>query len=136
MAYGDQVLASATAGQASLLWGAAGQGLFLCSLWQASLRQEYLDGAVRLAEAIRGGTLPAMFGGAWPPDINSPLPAVPVGLASGFAGIGTLFLPLYRATRDERWADTLRTMAELLRRTAVPEHGGVSWPLRLDGGAH
>ena len=116
----------------SVLFGAAGEGLFLLRLGEAARDDRYVRGAERYGAwleriAVRDGA-----GRRWP--LRAGGPRAWTGLGMGAAGIGYFLLELHRATGAPRWAALARAAEATLAAQAQPDGDGVSWPTFVGGG--
>ncbi len=115
----------------TLYSGAAGEGIFLLRLAEASGEAQHLAAARRwgdwLAEvAVRKG--PGVY---WPYEVEEE-PWIGLGLGPGAAGTGGFLAALYQATREARYAELVRGAARTLIDQARPDHGGLNWAQTLD----
>ena len=118
-------------GPATALWyGAAGEGLFLVRLWEASREEQFLAGAARRGEWLERVALRDAAGCRWPRNAGTN-PRQLLGMTVGSAGIGIFLLRLHAATGDARWADLAREVADCLRGQAQPDGSGLLWPIVL-----
>jgi lantibiotic modifying enzyme len=115
-----------------LLFGAAGAGLFLVRLWQACGTEQYLAEALTVGGWLDAVAVRSAAGCTWPSDVTAARPApARLGLGTGAAGIGALYLALHEATGEPAWADRASTVAQTLLAAARPAAGttsGVEWP--------
>jgi lantibiotic modifying enzyme len=110
------------------LGGAAGEGIFLIRLWEATRDARHLSGATRRAEWLREHVVRDDAGAYWPMLVGAERPARMLGFAHGAAGIAYFLLLLYEATREARWAELSREVAETFSKHAKPDRGGLNWP--------
>jgi lantibiotic modifying enzyme len=115
--------------------GAAGEGIFLLRLAQATRAARFRDGAVRWAEWLAAAAIRDAHGTYWPWQVDDPKHGDWFGLSfvPGMSGIAHYLLLAHEETGERRWADVAREAAETLRRQAVPDRGGLNWPDTLDG---
>ena len=110
------------------LIGAAGEGIFLIRLWEATRKDAYLEGALKQAQWLESVAKRNEFGVHWPLIVNDATHEPFLGFVHGPAGIGHFFLLLYEATGEPRWSDLCRKIADMLLKRAVPDRGGLNWP--------
>jgi lantibiotic modifying enzyme len=116
-----------------ILGGAAGNGLFLLRLWEATRDDGYLAGAVRNAEWLESIATRTRGGCSWQMAYDWHWGAEHyLGFAHGLAGIAYFLIALFAATRSERWEPLARTSLRTLTRLAKPDHGGLNWPIVLE----
>lgn len=141
--------------------GQAGVLLFLADAYRTAphpaLREALVQGASALRAAARGS--PGLSGGlysgwagigqtylaiaealgepAWVEEavaVGARVEAQPnasLDLISGATGEGLFFLSLHARTADARWLRAARARGELLMRHAIPEAGGLKWPMAV-----
>jgi hypothetical protein len=134
-AAGDALLPKAPGPYTDWCDGAAGEGVFLLRLAQATREPRFLDGASRRAAWLASVAVRDGRGLAWPWEVGGePAEAwYGLGFHPGAAGVGHVLLRLYQETGEAAWAAVAREAAETLRRQATPDHGGLNWPETLDG---
>lgn len=115
-----------------ILGGAAGNGLFLLRLWEASRQEEYLRGALRNGEWLRDRAVRDRSGCYWPMVVSDAKPWYALGFAHGLAGIAYFLLLLHQVQPEGAWADLAREGLQTLSRQAVPNQGGLNWPPTLN----
>jgi lantibiotic modifying enzyme len=130
--FGDRLLAPEPGPVTDFLMGAAGNGLFLLRLHEASHQDRHLAGSVRHAEWLEAVKVQNESGCHWSMRVGAPRSGAYLGFAHGIAGIGYFLALLYEATQDARWADLTRAIAETLSRQARPDRGGLNWPPLMD----
>jgi lantibiotic modifying enzyme len=139
-AIGDELVAREPGPFTYLLSGAAGEGLLLLRLWDATGDARYLDGAARYAAWLERQAVRDALGCTWrardatavpPPGTRfaggGDPPSRYLGLGIGVAGVTHFLTLLYGATRDARWETLAREGADTLLRLALPDHGGLNW---------
>ena len=115
-----------------LLYGAAGDVLFLVELARTSGNTAYLQQAADLGERLVASAHFMPEGGCyW--DVPVPLSPEPphayLGLSHGAAGIGLALLRLGLATGNDRFLNTALHAANVLLAAAVSDgQGGALWP--------
>ena len=122
--------------QTDLGFGAAGAGVFLLRLWEATHDDRYLAGAVRLGEWLDRVAVRDQYGCHWPRGHGNPHQRRGrlwhwTGFETGAAGIGYFLLALAQATRQSRWADVAREVEATLAGQARRDGEAVSWPPTL-----
>lgn len=122
------------------LSGAAGEGLFLLHLWEATQDERYFAGATRYGAWLEPHAVREEYGTTWPARDAQAIPPPGMkfagggyppsrylGFGIGLAGVGYFLARLYQASQDDRWATLTREAADTLARHAVPDSGGVNW---------
>jgi len=137
-ALGDQVMAVQAGPVTDWQDGAAGEGLFLLWLAEASRDDRFLRGATQRAAWLEEVAIMDEGGAYWPWQTDHDEHARWFGLSfvPGSAGIAHFLLSLFQDTQDGRWATLSRAAGETLLRQAVPDRGGLNWPDTLDGFTH
>jgi lantibiotic modifying enzyme len=128
----DVILGEEPGPVTDLMGGAASNGLYLLRLWEVTKESRYLDGARRngawLCEQLihddAGCHCLCMPGGQFGDRAF-------LGVAHGISGVAHYLLLLHAATGDAQWADNARDLLRTLERHAVPDHGGLNWPVLL-----
>jgi len=117
-----------------ILGGAAGNGIYLLRLWQATQNERYLQGAIRNGEWLEGQALHRDEGVYWPfwTDKSEDETWYALGFAHGTSGTTHFLLHLYEATQDKRWSQLAEAALRLLDAQAQPDQGGLNWPPSLD----
>ena len=110
-----------------IMGGAAGTGLFLLRLWEATREERYLKGAVRNGEWLREQAIHDERGCYWPMKVDEPEPWYATGFAHGISSVTYFLLLLHEATKEEGWEELGREVLETLSREAKPDHGGLNW---------
>lgn len=116
--------------------GAAGQGVFLLRLWEATHDERFLAGALHRAAWLAAQARHDQQGCHW--GVHGPRSRAQLGFAHGISGIAHFLLRLHEATADEpggrdgRWAALASKVAETLRSQAESDHGGLNWRHWLD----
>ena len=110
------------------LIGAAGEGIFLIRLWEATGKDVYLEGALKQAQWLESVAKRNEFGVHWPLIVNDATHEPFLGFVHGPAGIGHFFLLLYEATGEPHWSELCREIADMLLKRAIPDRGGLNWP--------
>jgi lantibiotic modifying enzyme len=138
-AQGDRLGASDPGPWTEFGRGAAGEGMFLVRLWQATSAQRHLTAAVARAEWLSAHAVRDARGTHWLRVIergnSRALPRT--GWTVGNAGIGAFLLALHEATREERWAALTHAAAQTLlaeARSDVRVGTGLAWPYVVGGG--
>jgi lantibiotic modifying enzyme len=126
--FGDRLLTPDPGPVTDFLMGAAGNGVFLLRLHEASRQDRHLSGAIKHGEWLQAVSLQDESGCRWPMRVGAARSGTYLGFAHGIAGIGYFLTLLYEATRDARWADLVRGIAETLSKQARPDGGGLNWP--------
>jgi hypothetical protein len=118
-----------------LLEGAAGHGVFLIRLWQATRNTDYLEDALKIGELLLNAHSGASDGSVWRPPVDAPgQDRVSLGLAHGLAGIAFALLELSEASGNARMASAAVEIGDLLLAKARPHpDGGWRWAETLDG---
>ncbi|MGH2369342.1 MAG: lanthionine synthetase LanC family protein, partial [Chloroflexota bacterium] len=132
-AYGDRLVRTAPGPVVDFLGGAAGEGIFLVRLWEASHDGRFLDGAVRRAEWVRDQGVRDETGLHWPSRAGQSQSRWMPGFAHGDAGVAHFLVLLHQATGDAAWADLPREAAATLSSHAQPDQGGLNWPYLVGG---
>ena len=119
--------------------GAAGEGLFLVRLWEATREQMHLDGAVGRAAWLHEHAIRDARGTYWLRVLerDNPRARPRTGWTVGSAGIAYFFLALFRATDEQRWAALAQDAAETLLAQALTDFRvgtGLAWPHVVGGG--
>ncbi len=117
-----------------LMGGAAGNGLFLLRLWQATEDERYLSGACHCGEWLEKQMVRDEKGCYCLTSTDGKWGDIPTsGVAHGVSGVTHFLLHLHDATKDKRWASLAREILDTLVRHAIPDKGGLNWGMKLDG---
>ena len=113
-----------------ILGGAAGNGLFLIRLWEATGEERYLEGASRNASWLRE-VADRTEGCSWSMGLGE-RPWHSLGFAHGLAGIAYFLTVLHGVTDKALWAELARDAIGTLTSQAFPDRGGLNWPVTLN----
>jgi lantibiotic modifying enzyme len=115
--------------------GAAGEGLYLLRLHEATGDDRYLQGAIRNAAWLDEAAIRDRPGCYWtiytsllsePPPISRYF-----GYCHGAAGIGYFIAALYQQNQDPQWTALILDIALLFAEHAVRVSAGNNWPMRI-----
>ena len=118
-----------------LFRGAAGEGLYLLRLHEATHDRRFLEGAVRNASWLSEVAIRTGAGCHWtiytsmmsePPPVNRHL-----GFCHGAAGIGHFLVQLHRVTDDSNTKSLINEIIELFLDQAITVPGGLNWPMQV-----
>ncbi len=117
-----------------LFWGAAGRGIFMLRLWEATQNTRYLTDAIETGKwlnevAIRNREL----GCIWLFNSNDEYKNQFKNLSFGHgtAGIGYFFAMLFKTTQQHRWHDIIEEIKNTLDKHAKPDQEG-NWGIEFD----
>lgn len=126
------VMGAEPSAEATLNKGRAGQGVFLLRAYEELKKEELIEGARKIGYELLDGVVRQGSDVRWKTFVRGlSEPRYYLGLGRGTAGIGHLFLELYRTTGESRWADMAVECAETLLRHAREDQEGLGWPLRF-----
>lgn len=108
--------------------GAAGTGVFLVRLWEATRDERLLAAAIRIAIWLETHQIRSGREYYWPVVVGAMPPQIGLGFATGIAGTGCFLALLAQSTRERRWEALARGVAAALGRHAIADQGGSNWP--------
>jgi hypothetical protein len=113
-----------SAGEPSLMFGAAGRGL--ASLWLHARTgdERHLERARRAGELLVGSAEARSDGLAWPGTVDD---KVHYGMALGATGVGFFLLRLHGATGEERFLDAARRGLDFDLAAGRERKGEIKW---------
>ena len=124
----DELLQRDPGPVADIMGGAAGIGLYLLRLWEATDDGRILQGALRQGEWLCENATRNERGCYWPVETAPSQLLEYTGFGHGISGIAYFLLLLSEATDDPSWSDLAREVLDTLAREATPSLGGVNWP--------
>lgn len=120
--------------------GSAGIGLFYLRLYQVTEKKEYLQEAIEAAEEIIATHEGPSF---YERSINSKsndsslvhvkkMPGWIISLSNGPAGQALFILKLYKTTKEKKYLEYVKKVADELLSVAIVTHEGIHWTEQLD----
>ena len=127
---GERVAGARLGPVADFIGGVAGQGVFFLRLWEATHDQRHLDAAAQRGAWLAEHAIRDERGLVWSWRVDRPDEAG-TGFAHGCAGVAHFFTLLAQTTGDAQWRRVAEEAIETLARHAVPDRGGLNWPLHF-----
>jgi len=130
----DEIMDSKLGPEIELFWGAAGRGIFMLRLWEATQNTGYLNDAIEAGAwlddvAIRNDELGCIWlfksGDTYQNGFKN------LSFGHGTAGIGYFFVLLFEATQAPRWRDVVIEVKKTLDKHAKLDKEG-HWGIEFD----
>ncbi|MFC1563917.1 lanthionine synthetase LanC family protein [candidate division KSB1 bacterium] len=114
-------------GSITLYHGSPGPILFFLELYKASGDENALEQAARGTEWLISQAHDSQGGYYWSSFSYQGKPFPDAGLYTGTAGVGTVFLEMYKELKDEKYLKYARGAADYLKSAAVKQGEGMRW---------